>query len=196
MFGISATALTAISIGTSVASIGMGVAGSMAQASAQRKAGVQSARNAGMQQAQSEYEAQEAIRQSQEKARVIRSEAVKARANQVATAAASGVMVGEGSTQSMVDEVTSLSEQDVVAILWDGANGYISSTEEGRMARMQGEFQAKQANTMANATLIQGFGSALGQVGGMMGKLKAGATTPTVDQFGANENGRIVRSVR
>jgi hypothetical protein len=168
---IAAVAVSAIGVGLSAY-------GASQQASAQKKAGSYAAKQGGIQQAQDEYTAKQIIEQAQEKARQVRSAAIKARGTQVATAAASGVLVGDGSTQTMVDEVTNLAEQDAVAYLWEGANGSMSANEQGRLARMQGEFNYQQSQSAARATLIQGYGQAasqLGQLGlSVYGKYNAG----------------------
>jgi hypothetical protein len=167
MFGISATAIAATSLAVTAVGTGVSMYGASQQASAQRKAGKQAAISGGMAQAQSEYEAKNIIEQSQEQARLIRQKALMARGTQVATAASSGVLVGDGSTQTMVDEVSRLAEQDAVAVLWSGAAGYISKNEEGRLASQNGLFQSQQANAAARTTLISGFGNAMSSTANM-----------------------------
>jgi hypothetical protein len=162
-FAITAVAVSAVGIGVSMY-------GSSQQASAQKKAGTQAAKNGGIQQAQSEFEAGRLIEQSQEEARKVRQEAIYARGTQAATAASAGVLVGDGSVQSMTDEVTRLAEQDAVQILWSGANGYMSKTEEGRLAAENGRFQSQQANAAAKATLISGYAGAISSMGSTLGK--------------------------
>lgn len=156
-----------------VAAIGVGLSayGASQQASAQSKAGKQAAISSGQQQAQNEFEAKRIIEQTQEEARKARAQAIYARGTQVATAASAGVLVGDGSVQSMSDEVTRLSEQDAVAILFSGANGYINKNESGRLAAENGRFQSQQANAASRSTLLAGFGSALQDAGSVAGSV-------------------------
>lgn len=187
---------TTIMMGVALAaSAAMSAKGASDQADAQHKAGIYSAQSAGRQQAQSDYEAKQIIEQSQEQARQVRAQAIAVRGKQVATQAANGVIVGDGSAQAMVDEVTKLSEQDAVAYLMSGANGYISKTEQGRLARMDGEFQSKQLLTQASNTRFNGMMNAgisllggaakMGSMGGFSGGAgSAGSTGSTYSGFG------------
>jgi len=171
-------AISAVVIG--VVGAGISAAGAVSSSNAQKKAGKYGAEAGGRQKAQSEYESKIILEKSQEQARQVRAQAINVRGTQIATAASSGVLVGDGSSQDMVDEVSRLSEQDAVAYLWDGANGSISATEQGRLADLEGQQRAKQANAAANATLVSGFGSALTQLGsaglGIAGAAKGGST--------------------
>ena len=184
-----------------VAAVGAGMAAYSAseQAGAQKKAGTQAAKDGGIQQARDEYEAKRIIEQSQEEARKVREQAIYARGTQVATAASAGALVGDGSVQAMADEVTRLAEQDAVAILFSGADGFITKMEDGRLAAEHGKVLQKQANAAAKATLISGYGNAalsLASSGvGAASKYGSSSNIGKVDQFGANANGRIVRSV-
>lgn len=142
-----------------VAVVGAGVAAWQAseQADAMGEAAMYSSEAGGRRQAQNEYEAKQIIEQSKEQARKVRAEAINVRGKQVAAQASAGVVIGDGSAQAMVDEVSRLSEADAVAYLLSGANGSISANEQGRLAKMDSLFQANQLVDQANTTRIGGY---------------------------------------
>lgn len=148
----------AIAVGVVGAAVSAGM-GAMQQ-SAANKASKYGAQSAGRQQAQSEYEAKLIVEQSKEEAREIRANAVRLRGQQVAVQAASGVIIGDGSSQAMLDEVSALSEEDAVAVLMSGANGFIAKKEEGRLAALDGMFQSKQLATQGRNAMMSGFANA------------------------------------
>ncbi len=150
------------------ASAAMSAKGASDQADAQAEAGAYTAKSAGRNRARSDFEAQQIIDKSHEQARQVRAQAIAVRGKQIATQAASGIVVGDGSAQAMVDEVTQLAEQDAVAYLMSGANGYISQSEKGRLEQMDGEFQAKQYMKQSNNTRFNGIvGAGIQLVGGL-----------------------------
>ena len=181
MFGISATAIAAtVAVAGAAASAGLSAYNASEQASAQKKAGNQAARDGGIQQARDEYEAKRIIEQAQEEARKVREQAIYARGTQVATAASAGALVGDGSVQAMADEVTRLAEQDAVAILFSGADGFITKMEDGRLAAEHGKVLQKQASSAAKATLISGYGNAaVSLAGAAAGAYKQWGTGPS-----------------
>ncbi|BBL57005.1 virion core protein, T7 gp14 family [Methylomonas koyamae] len=185
---------TTIMMGVGMAaSAAMAAKSSSDQSSAQKKAGKYSAQSAGRQQAQAEYEAKQIMEQANEQARQVRAEAISVRGKQIANQAASGVVVGDGSAQAMVDEVTRLAEQDAVAYLMSGANGSISANEKGRLARMDGEFQSKQFYTQASNTMTNGMigaGASLLSSAGSLGA-KSGMT---FGEMGGNIKGAFTGS--
>lgn len=87
-------------------------------------------------------------------AKKIRAEAIKIRSSQVAQQAASGVMVGNGSTQAMVDETTRLAEQDAYITLFNGEKGYLYSMEQGRLAMMESKARSRSIRDQGKASLL------------------------------------------
>jgi hypothetical protein len=159
------------------ASAAMSAKGASDQADAQAEAGAYTAKSAGRNRARSDFEAQQILDKSQEQARQVRAQAIAVRGKQIATQAASGIVVGDGSAQAMVDEVTQLAEQDAVAYLMSGANGYISQSEKGRLEQMDGEFQAKQLMKQSNNTRFNGIvGAGIQLVGGLASLGSMGGT--------------------
>jgi hypothetical protein len=167
-------AAIAVGVVSAAVSAGMG----MAQQSAANKAAGYTAEAAGRQAAQSEYEAKLIVEQSKEDARKVRSSAIKLRGSQVAAQAASGVIVGDGSSQAMLDEVSQLSEEDAVSFLMSGANGFISKVQEGRFAALEGAFQSKQLITQGRNAMIGGFAQAGTSLLGAYGKWQDRAPPP------------------
>lgn len=158
---------------TAVASIGMGLYGASQQASAQEDAAKYQSEAGGRQRAQSEWEAKQIWVQGQEETRKVRSKAIQLRAQQVAGMAQSGIMIGDGSSQSLLDETTSLAEQDVMAVLYNAARGQQAKEEAGRLAERDALFQSNQLYKQASITMIGATGQAFGQISSLAGSAAA-----------------------
>lgn len=146
-----------------IAVVGVGVSmyAASEQASSQREAAKYQTEAGGRQRAQSEWEAEQIWKQAEQESSIIRSKAIQLRGTQVAQQAASGVMVGDGSAQAMLDETTKLAEQDVMATLYNGARGVLAKEEAGRLAEQDALFQSKQLYASARNTMIGATGSAI-----------------------------------
>ena len=94
----------------------------------------------------------------------------------MASQAASGVVIGDGTTQAMLDETTALAEQDVMAILYNASLGKMMKQEEGRLAASSSQFQARQLGKQSELTLLQGIASAGSTMAS--GAMKTPTTTP------------------
>lgn len=95
--------------------------------------------------------------QAKQEADKIRSEAIVIRGKQVAQQASSGVLVGNGSTQAMVDETTRLAEQDAYITLYNGEKGYLKTMEEGRLMAMEGRARSESYRAQGTASLLSGI---------------------------------------
>lgn len=90
-------------------------------------------------------EADDVMTQAHTEADMIRAKAVAFRGAQAVQQAASGVMVGEGSAQTVVDQTTQLAMSDTLATLYSGVNK-ASSIRSG--ADMQTQASINSANSM------------------------------------------------
>jgi hypothetical protein len=183
-----------------VAGVGLSVYGASQQASGQKKAARYQTEAGGRQQAQSEWEAEQIWKQAEDQARQIRAKAIQMRGQQVASMAASGILIGDGSSQALLDETTNLAELDAMATLYNGARGVLAKEEEGRLARQDAVFQSQQLYKQANYGMIGALGSAmstLGSVGGSMASkfssqpIKGGGTTN-----GINMDNRSLKNIK
>ena len=94
------------------------------QAASQINASIYQAEAGGRQQAITAFEAAQIYKNTSDNVRQIRRGAIEARGKQVAQLSSAGVMIGDGSAQTLIDETTNLAEQDVMATLY---NGYIAA---------------------------------------------------------------------
>lgn len=97
--------------------------------------------------------------QAEYEAKKIRGEAVRIRGTQVAQQAASGVLVGNGSTAAMVDETVRLAEEDAYITLYNGEKGFLQSMEQGRLNAMEGRARADSYAAQGRASLLSGASS-------------------------------------
>lgn len=145
-----------------VAGIGVGLASSAAASNAaQQQAEEQIAANTyegRLQQLMKEQEAEENRKYAQAQASKIKSAAQYTRGAQTAQAAASGVIVGEGSAQVMQDRTTQLALEDALAALYSGGKAAVNASIQGQFAQMtadQRSLAAANANS-AQQTAIAG----------------------------------------
>ena len=117
--------------------------------------------------------------QSLQTAENIRADAIMIRSKQVASFASSGVMVGNGSAQAMVDETLKLSEQDVWITIYNGEKGYLTAMENGRLTEMAGNVQAAAYNTQADAARQHGYASLLSNTSSIISTFENSSVSKT-----------------
>jgi hypothetical protein len=152
-------AVSAVVVG--VAGIGMSMYGASQQASAQEQAAKYQNEAGGRQLAQSEWEAKQIWHEAEQQSKIIRTKAIQMRGTQVAQQAASGVLIGDGSSQTLLDETQKLAEQDVMSTLYNGARGVLAKEEAGRLAAQDARFQSQQLYSAAQSTMIGATASGL-----------------------------------
>ena len=186
-----------VASGMLAASAVMGVAGSVQSANAQRTAGAYTAlgnrmsadaaarqgmdsmMKAATEAEYREYEARMIRQQSEDEVEKIREAATRVRSNQTARAAASGVVIGEGSMQALRDETTRLTERDALVVMYTGSekalmkeyeaenirkagsNAFNQSYMDGVEKRIAASAAESSARDSANATLLSGIGSGI-----------------------------------
>lgn len=117
-------------------------------------------------------EADQVAMQTDEEINKIRGSALAIRSQQSAQAAASGIVVGEGSAQAIRDNTARLAHSDVLATIFSGVNKEMSIRTGGRMSEQaainradaifnEGQDRAAGLRMSAGATLL----SAAGKVG-------------------------------
>ena len=157
-----------------IVSMVAGLAGSMQSAKAQRQAGEAQQEAANAEAGAYDFNAgifDSNASQTREKASyeegIQREEARKLLSEQRVRYAKSGVNISEGSPLLIMADSAAKAEKDALAIRWGGdvaATGLENQATlqrfYGQNARRTGQLQGKSANTMANATLLQGIGNA------------------------------------
>lgn len=125
-----------------------------------------------------DMEAEAVMKQAQEQVALIRRQSASMRASLVSAQAGSGAVIGEGSAQAAVDQIEMLASADALAALYSGVNKANTIKTNGRWAAESGTAEYKNAlnqgsslRSSANTTLIAGFASAVGQLGGAYAKL-------------------------
>lgn len=151
-------------------------------ARAQKDAAKYQAHAGGRALAVSEFEAEQINKQAGFEVKKVRDASINLRAQQIASQAASGVVIGDGTTQAMLDETTALAEQDVMAILYNASLGKMMKQEEGRLAASSSQFQARQLGKQSELTLLQGIASA----GSTLASGAIKSSTPTTPSAGGN----------
>lgn len=151
------------------ASAGGTVMGMQAQGQQAKAAGQAGAYNAaiGQMNADAVYDA------AKVNADALFSQAARMRSTQTAQQASSGVVIGMGSAEQVVADTTNLANQDALVMLYQGIDGYMTSSEQGKLAAMAGYNNAKAANAAKWGTLLSGIGS----IASSAGQYKA-LTTP------------------
>ena len=185
-------------IGTTAASAGLQLYGSYQAAKAQDAAGqyqavaghlqAEHAAKQGMEAMMAgyhnarmmEFEAEQVRVETRDKVNLLREAAGNFRAKQAAVAAASGVVITDGSLAAVRDKTTELTERDALVAMYSGAheslikemeadntrhaaaNAFDAAFYEGVSSRMSGSLAAKTGAANANATMISGTSSALG----------------------------------
>ena len=145
---------------------------------AQKDAAKYQAQAGGRALAVSEFEAEQINKQAGFEVKKVRDASINLRAQQIASQAASGVVIGDGTTQAMLDETTALAEQDVMAILYNASLGKMMKQEEGRLAASSSQFQARQLGKQSELTLLQGIASAGSTLASGSIKSSGPTTTP------------------
>lgn len=101
-----------------------------------------------LQQHTSEMEQKAMIQASKEQALKILSSAQFVRSAQVAQNAGNGVLIGEGSSQTMQDRTTELAMSDALATLYSGARGSFKS-------QVQSDFNTQRLNSASASAAAQ-----------------------------------------
>lgn len=143
-------------------SLAAGAAGTGMSFMGQRKAGEAAMREAYYNAEMADMQAEDIKRKAADDANEILTQAANVRSSQQAHTAASGFVVGDGSAQTVLDETTRLSTADALVVLYDGIDGYTTTTANARNTRAAGVNAASAANTAATGTLLSGTGSLLG----------------------------------
>lgn len=147
---------------TALAVVGVGAAlyGAYSGKKAADKAEGQNNRQIAAQAAADKEHAAAIKEQSVQEANKVRAESVVFRGKQVASQASSGVLVGNGSAQAMVDETIRLSERDAYTILYNGEQGYLFTMDQSRLNQMAGRAQSEAYQAQGQASLLSGISSA------------------------------------
>lgn len=127
-----------------------------------------------------EFEADEVREATKQKVQLTREAAYNFRAKQTAVAAASGVLLNEGSAAVVRDKTTELTERDALVAMYTGAqdalikemeadnvrqsgsNAFQDAFYQGVSSRVSGTMAAKTGAANANATMLTGVASGLG----------------------------------
>lgn len=119
-------------------------------------------------------EAEEVTKQAETEADKIRTQAIAFRGSQTVQQAASGVVIGEGTAQAMIDRTSELATADVLATLYSGANKSTVIKQGGDMQREASVRQANaimdKANADSSAYKMQAVGSLLSGAAGVYDK--------------------------
>lgn len=143
-----------------VVAIGGSLVGGAMGSSGQRKAG-KAQLNAQFHNAMlSELKGEQFRRGQDQKADRIKAAALRMRGQQQASLAARGIVLGEGSAQTVIDETEALAERDALITIYDGIAGEQSASEDARAMRKGGENAASSANAAANATIVNSVAGA------------------------------------
>lgn len=161
-------------------SVALSVYGATQQSKSLKESAKYQNQAGGRAQAVSEFEAKQIEKQTSDEIKKVRRNAINYRASQVASQVQSGVVIGDGSTQALLDETTSLAEQDAIAIMYNGSRGILSKEEEGRLAAEQERMGAKAAYGQSRAIMIGATANAIGSLGTIgMTAAKMSPTTPS-----------------
>lgn len=114
---------------------------------------------------ESQYAREDALSQVQK----IRGQSLQVRGQQMAAMANAGVVVGNGSTQAMLDETKRLTEQDAVVHLQMAARQVTSNDVRYRDTRDLAEANANSLAAQGRAARISGDAAAVSQVAGLIG---------------------------
>lgn len=109
-------------------------------------------------------------------AQQIRAQSIQVRGSQMASMAKAGIVIGDGSTQSMLDETIRLTEQDAVAALQRGAK---ATTAGDIKYRDIGDKSAASAESIALLGKAQNTGALASGIGNAAGILQAGGVGVT-----------------
>ena len=90
----------------------------------------------------------------------IRKQSVVYQAVQVAGQAASGAIVGDGSTQAMIDHTISLANQDAIATIYTAKSRAKAIKRSGDIALIDANARADSIKKQGVASLLQSIGSA------------------------------------
>lgn len=119
-------------------------------------------------------DAETATRQAQTEADSIREKAIAYRGMQHVQQAASGVVIGEGTAQAMVDRTSELATADVLATLYSGANKATAIKQGADMSNSTAVRQAnmvmEKANAESSAYMMKAGASLLSGAGGVYDK--------------------------
>lgn len=122
--------------------------------------------NGTLQNEMARMEADSVRRQTQSEVDKVKTAAIAYRSSQSAALAASGVVVGEGSAQTIIDKTSQLAESDVLALMYSGVDRSQAILRSGEFAQTSGYNQAQTAmatgESRANAAWTNAAGSLLG----------------------------------
>ncbi len=116
-----------------------------------------------------QLESANVARQTDSEVQKIRAAAITFRGTQTAAAAASGVIIGDGSAQAAIDHTTQLADSDILATMYAGVNKQIALQTGGRFAVRDATNQAgallSDAAARATSYKNQATGSLLSGIG-------------------------------
>ena len=136
------------------------VGGGIMQQRAASKAGDRARQEGQLKKASAYKQAENIKRDAIEKVKKIRAQAIILQGMQIAEQAASGAIIGDGSTQAAIDRTISLSEQDALATLYTAKNKADFVREGGDISMFEADARADSMKKQGTASLLSSFGSA------------------------------------
>ena len=136
------------------------ISGSMSASAARKQAQAQQNQqymNAMLRELENEQIKEAAVKE----AALIRFRANRLRGSQIAQQAATGVVIGEGSAQAVIDDTQALAEADALVVAYNGIAGIRSNNAAARFARMAGDNAISAGRDRAYASLLSGVSGAL-----------------------------------
>lgn len=143
-----------------VASMATSLIGGAKQAKAHTKSAWSSMETGAYNDAQKAVESDQIREAADLKAKQIKSSALFMRGKQIANQAASGVVVGDGSAQAMVEQTIALSSQDVFVELYNGAASSLYAMNAGKNYGIAAMAQSDAQDSAADSAIFQGVTSA------------------------------------
>lgn len=158
-------------------SAAMSLAGAASSSSAQKKQAQAGLNEAYYNAAMNEMQAEDIKRKATDDANLQLRQAAHIRSTQQTQIAANGMMLGQGSAQTIIDETTRLSTADALVTLYNGIDGYTTGMSQSENIRTAGKANADAGFAAANSTMMSGFASAAGTIaGGFQNKTWQNAT--------------------
>jgi hypothetical protein len=127
-----------------------------AQAGESRMSGFAAIKEAAMDDAFKNMEAEDTMTAARAEADQIRRAAFLTRGTIVVAQSGSGVVIGEGSAQAAMDQLDTLASADALAALYSGVNAAANARAQGRLGVEAGRQRAEAYSRQANSQLAAG----------------------------------------
>lgn len=167
-----------------VLGIGFSLIGSAQKSKAQKRQAANIEREAALRREFAQINADKQRAAANDDAKLILERARVFRSSQIAAQASQGVLIGEGSTQQIVDRTNALASADALVSIYEGLERASAIETGADFEQRRAQAQAGELRTSARATMVNGFTNAIGGLAGAFMQPKTPILNPVPTSTG------------